>query len=623
MSFFERQILAARRRLAGNVLFEHLALGVLAAATLWGLAIVIVRLFALPMPLWHAGWVAALAALVVGLVGLSLRRPSHLQAAVALDQAAGLKERLSTAWSLRASGDPFVRAAIHDAEQAAGRVHVPSHIRYQAPRLWPWSSAVAVAALLLAWFMPVVDLLASEPTDEQQLVPREVVEAERQFIKAEFEAQVNELKTLADRDPELQSVLEDLQPLEMPDHPNVRPEDVRREAVRRLEDLRDRLQQRLESPDSEALKQTKRMFQQLNQPGQNQPDDKLSQSLAQGDFKGAQEALREMSQQIQESAKSAQDPEARKKLEDMQQRLEQLADQLAKLGENKELQNELQKSGLSEEAARKLLEQLANADPKQLEKELQKRLGEKGMSEQQIQELAQKIRQQQKKLQQQQQARKQAQNLSNALKQAAQGCQQCQQPGGSGEGSQQSADAMADAMSQLSDLEMAEQLMNDLESQLSDMENRRDNICQGGQCPGGDQFGKGGLPGQIGQQGPNAGLGLGERIGREKVAYGRDPTKAPTRYEGGTIIGRMLVEGPQVRGEASAEEVAADASAVRDALDAVERENVPRQYQRVTQTYFERLAGLLRARHLAADKPADNDNAGDADNAADSGSKEE
>lgn len=55
----------------------------------------------------------------------------------------------------------------------------------------------------------------------------------------------------------------------------------------------------------------------------------------------------------------------------------------------------------------------------------------------------------------------------------------------------------------------------------------------------------------------------------------------------------MLIDGPQIRGAASREALAAAEAEARDALDAVEREEVPRQYRKVLQEYFERLAGLV------------------------------
>ena len=595
MSLLDRQIGRARKRLTNNILLERLSVGVLLAAGLWGLTVLVVRLFALGVPLWHGAWMAALLAVLIALIAAAVARPSALQAAVALDGAAGLKERLSTALVVRRQTDPFVRAAVKDAEQVAGRIHVPSHIRYRAPALWPWSLAATVAALILAWFMPTVNLLAGQPADKAP-VPQPMVKAEQEVIKTEFEQQMSKIKELANENPAIDDLLKGVEAPEMPEGPTVTPDDVRRDAVRCIDDVRDRLRKGLEESEEAGLKKTERMFQQLNEPGNKQSSDQLSQTLASGDFEGAKEALKDLAQQIEEAAKNADDPESRQKLAEMQEQLKQLSDRLTKLSDTVKLQQELEnKAGMSEEEAKKLLNELLKMDPKQLAKELQKRLADKGVSPKQIQELT-------KKVQQQQQAKKTCQNMSKALSKAAQACQQCQSPSSSGSGAAQAASALSDAASQLSELEMSEQTMKEIEARLSELDDMRDNVCQGKMCPG-DRPGDG-RQSQIGSQGPNARLGLGQRIGKELTPYERKPIKAPTRFQGGTVVGRMLVEGPQVRGQATAEEMTAVNSELRDALDAVEREEVPRQYQPVLRAYFERLAGLLREQQTPAEKPA-------------------
>ena len=73
---------------------------------------------------------------------------------------------------------------------------------------------------------------------------------------------------------------------------------------------------------------------------------------------------------------------------------------------------------------------------------------------------------------------------------------------------------------------------------------------------------------------------------------------------GGEIIGQMLIDAPQIKGDAAAELRDAVNSAVRDATDAVERNQIPRQYERVLKVYFERLAGLIGEK-ATADENAD------------------
>lgn len=594
MSLLDQQIGRARRRLTNNVFMERLSFGVLVAAGLWVLAILVVRLFALEIPLGHGAWAAAILATLVAVVGTSLARPTALRAAVALDAAAGLKERLSTALLVRRMADPFARAAVADAEKTAGRVHVPSHIRHQAPSLWPWSAATVLAGLILFQFMPTVDLLRAADKSGTE-VDRAAIEAEHEAIKTELDARLNKIKELSQENPSLKDIAEDIQPFDMPDTPGVTQEDLRRAAVKRIDDVKDKLERELETAQTSPLKDTKRLLNKLEPQSGEKAAAKLSQSLAAGDTEGAKQALKNLQKEIEEAAKKTDDPEAKQKLAEMQEQLAKLSEQVSKLSESVQIQKELEnKAGLSEEQAKKLLDQLSKMDPKQVEKEMQKMLGEKGMSQEQIQQMV-------KKIQQNQAAKKACQNLAKSLSKASQAAGQCQKPGNGSAGSASAAAALADAASQLSSLEMSEQLAQELQSQISDIENLRNDVCEGS-C---NKPGDGKRPGRIGQQGPNYGLGLGSRIGKETTPYKGDPTKAPTRFQGGAVIGEMLVDGPQVRGQAAGEALAAIESEVREAQDAIEREEVPRQYQKVLREYFERLAGLMREKQQGKpDEPA-------------------
>jgi chemotaxis protein histidine kinase CheA len=604
MTTLQRQIAAARGRLTMNLLLEQLTLGVLVGAALWAIAVIVVRLLELPVSVWQLGQGAALVAVGTGIIGTLLARPTPLAAAVALDQAAGLKERTSTAWSLRDLNDPFARAAIADAEKQVGRVHVPTHIRRKPPGLWPWSTAAVVSAALLAQFLPPLGLFAEEAQAAPRPdIPRDMVVAEQQAIKTAFEEKADRLKELSKDNADLADLADELENFEFPDKPGVQPADTRREALKRIDSVRDRLEQQIQGSQAERMEAVKRLFNKLDQNTGMQGQSQLSKALANGDMKSAQQELQKLKEQIQEAAKNADDPAAKQKLQKLQQQLDQLAGQLSKLSDNERIQKELEnKAGMSKEAAEQLMKQLAQMDPKQLEKELQKRLADSGMTQQQMQQLAQKIA----KNQQAQQAAKQ---LAQALQQAAQGCQQCQQGGSSAEqGSSSAANALSNAAGQLSQLEMTEQMLNDLQATLNDMSQLRDGVCRGdgmGNSPPQDWF-----TNDIGGQGPQAGRGLGERIGRERTAYQRDPSKAKTRFQGGDVVGTMLIDGPQVRGEASAEVLGAAEAEIRDAVDAVDKARIPRQYDKTLREYFERLAGLVRERQAGA-----SDAAGDAGDA--------
>src|SRR5262249_26275545 len=67
--------------------------------------------------LWWLG--AGAAALVAAVIYAVVRRPNTHDAAIAIDERLGLKEKFSTALAMRTVTDPFAQAAVRDAEYTA------------------------------------------------------------------------------------------------------------------------------------------------------------------------------------------------------------------------------------------------------------------------------------------------------------------------------------------------------------------------------------------------------------------------------------------------------------------------------------------------------------------------
>jgi hypothetical protein len=61
----------------------------------------------------------------------------------------------------------------------------------------------------------------------------------------------------------------------------------------------------------------------------------------------------------------------------------------------------------------------------------------------------------------------------------------------------------------------------------------------------------------------------------------------------GKIIGQWLVNGEQVKGSVSKEAAEIVSAAERDATDAVNRDRIPRQYQKSVKEYFSSVSDLL------------------------------
>lgn len=582
MSTVEAQVRRARRRLNANLFFHWAALGALIASGGWSLVWLVERAFVLGVPLGVSVAAAGVLALIIGLVGAVVGRADALRAAIELDKAAGLKERISSAlYCSRADADEFALATRRDAEAAAARVTVRAHLPYRAPRILPWSAVTIASSVLLGFFMPALNLLAGEKERaEEPAEMREAARIEQEIIRQKLDDRLKKVREMVESNPNLKDLSLDVPPLELPEQQPVTPDDVRREAAKRIDSVAEQLQRKKEAGELEGLKEMQKLLAQLEPRNGEDPSAKLAESLASGDLESARKALADLQKRLEEAAPRG-DAEARQEAADLQEKLSQLSAELSKLSGANQMQKELEhKAGLSKEDAEKLLDQLRNMDSQQATEVLKRELAARGLIAERVEELA-------KKMQQCKSGEAKCKSLAKALSRAA----NAMKPE-DGEGSASDTDdalmALSEAAGQLSQMEMAEQTLNELASQLSELETLRSGVCKGG-------FGKGSRPGR-GQTGESEGTGYGAGIGKEKKAHSYDPTRANVKLQGGEVIGQTLIDGAQMRGEAAAEAREAIRSAVRDAEDAVEREPVPRQYDRVVREYFERLAGLSGAK---------------------------
>lgn len=608
MSKLQSQVILAQRRLNANILMHHLGRALLVAACAFTIGLLIVRTFSLGLSPFYL--LIPTLALLLGLAlnGLLRERYDTLAAAVVLDQAAGLKERISTALSIQGSPDPFARAAIRDAEEKVARVHVPAHVRYRATRVWPWSLATTLAAAILAAFLPDMNLFAHEKP-AQSAYSRAQLEAERQAVEIELRKRADAIQDLGTSSKSLAALKEQLDPSDLPDDPTATPEDIRREAIKKIDHVNKRLQAEKAAQKLAALDEMKRMLGQLDAQKGDSPAAELSQALASADFEKARKALSDLQQKL-DAAANSDDPEARKQAAQMQQQLQRLADQVDKLDNSQRMQKELEnKAGLSEQQAQELLDKLEGKEGSDLEETLQKELADSGLSQDQIKTLAQKLAQQKDA---QQKCRQLAEQLGKACQQCQQGGQQQgNQPGKQGgqSGQQQNPNAQganqnpiqqADGM--LSELEASQQLLDELDAQISELDQLRDDLAQAPPPPAFNQPRR--KDGPIGRgPGQGEGLGRGARPEGQRAAHRMNTSKVKAPQNQGRIIGQMLVDGPQAKGESLAEARNAVAAATRDAEEAIEREDVPRQYDRVLRAYFERLAGLVGNAENTEDSP--------------------
>jgi len=459
----DRQVQAARTRLWLNRWFNRLfwCLGI--GAVVCAALILLERGGALAIPLGQAALGALGVAVVASLIWSLAERESLEEAAARLDDAAGLRERLSSSLYCTTSDDPFAQAVVADAERISSNLSARQHIRFSSPRSLNYAAGAMAAAALTLLVPP--GLWSREENKQTQ-----VQTAQIQQVKSTVKKQVQDLVRKLDDNPALEDLKEDLQRLqEEPSAPLEKPDAIRHEAMKKIDSLTDAVKDKLKDPGYDKVNEMQRMMRGLKLPQETQaPTQELARSLAEGDFKQAQEEIKKLQEQLA-TLKHEEDKQA---VEELSKQLEDLSKQLEQLAQNKDLEQKLQQAGIDKEDMKRMLENLSKQDLEQVKKALEKQ----GYNQQQIEQLAQQM-------QKQQGARQQMQQLSQAMKQAS----QCNTPGQMSE----SAAGLSQASDQLSQLEQLQSEMDQLNSSLSDLQNAQNDMkpcsnCQGtGQKPGG------------------------------------------------------------------------------------------------------------------------------------------
>ncbi|MFM9956642.1 MAG: hypothetical protein ACKVZJ_01085 [Phycisphaerales bacterium] len=560
MSEIDRVLRRASWRLALGDALKHLVFCLAAAAG----GMVLLRLAQKVLGLivdWSWAWVIAGAvAVAAAAVWTVLSRPGRLAVARRVDESAQLREALSTALCVRGGDDAWSKAAVEYAGGVARRVVVRDAIPVRVPR-W-WGAPVLLTGLFfLVGLLPQWDVLSV-------ISGREAVkQAQAEVIEAK--AQVQDMNdALKEQLAKVDEKLGAEEPPEAPKGPDEAPtaEDVRRDQVKKLTAIDERLNELRSGDQARAMDELKERLAELRQPSEASPQEMqdFAKALQRGDLKGAGAELTKL---MEKSASGKLSPDQQKALE---KAMKSMADQLKQLAEDKQkLEQMLNDMGLDKKLA---------SDPEGLKKALE---NAKHLTNEQRQQ-AQKAAQSQKE-------------TSKKLNEMAKACEKCAQPGKSGQqGGKSGAGQMGELSDQMSELEMLEMKMNEMDLAQSTVKAQ---LQQLGQCMSqGNQPGKGGSQASNNQNWKNG--PRGNSPGRANGGRGRSVeddfelnkqrVKGPN--QGGPIIGSEVVEdGEQIRGEARQAFEGAVASGQKKASEAIENKQVPREYQDAVKNYFGRL----------------------------------
>jgi len=539
-----RETLYKRLRDAGmrhgtNLLLKYLGAALLCAGTVAAVAVAVERALGLEwFRAWHAGALAGAAAVTAGVLGF-LKRPNRLEVAVLVDDRLKLRERFSTAVALADSDDPFARAAVADACDRAESVLVGRHFPVRPSRRWLYAAGSWAAAVTLFLAMPTLDLFghAEERKNENRRIARlDRAKADVRQATSRVETVVKELG-----DAELSKELARLGDLK----DAAKAGDLRRDAIRKLGDLSEKLQELKAGPRQTSARTLQDMLKGLRSVPKGLSRE-LDQALAKGDLGKVKELLKDLMGKLQEG-----------KLTDEQQAA--LAEQLKNLGEQLEKLAKSRKA-LSDELARQGLDRdLASLS----EKELREAMKKAGLTDEQIDKLMEQAK---------------------ACQQAGQNCQGLAQALGKLGASMSSGELTPVELSELGEmLDALEGMLQEAgltEASLEEIENAIA-LLGAGQ---GDQQGLSLIVNVDNARGK--GQAGGKRPIDESTDVGTTKTRTKTKTGKGPIIASWYFKGPQVKGESKKKLTRIIQAAKDSAAEAVSDNEIPRKYEESVKKYF-------------------------------------
>lgn len=309
------------------------------------------------LPVRLLPWVAPAAAVTITFLGTALavwlRMPSRLNAALALDRAFGLQERMTTAISLDADlrTSPAGMALLDDARKHLDGLDVPRRFPLKTSgREW-LAPAGAVAALLVASFFPwtpglgrAPELAASTSPAVMKIEPlqlqaiKQANEERRQRIKDIDDEKLKELQA------EFDKLVASLDKLDKPADAQMTLQDVTKlaeQVQKRQEELAKSQEMKRKLQGDDSLKQQ-----------QDGPTKDLQKALSQGDMNKAKEEIEKLAEKLKNKKLS---DEEKKKLAEG---LKDLKDKLKELADQKKKMEALAKSNLDPETKQQEMQKL-------------------------------------------------------------------------------------------------------------------------------------------------------------------------------------------------------------------------------------------------------------------------
>lgn len=354
-----------------------------------------------PGPDWAPFAIAGGLSLLFALVFALLTGPSRLDAAIAIDRAFHLNDRLGTALSLPADlrETPAGRALMADTHRQLDAIDVRTEFSPRLPqRAWvPLIPALIAGGLL---FVPefvtkkasaddlAPTVSAEEIAKQAQVLNKRIAEAKKKLDKSEY---AESAKLLA----QIEKAAEEL---------SKSPPDKKEKALAELNKLTDALKERQKQVgDSEQISKKLHQLKDMSSDG---PADEFARDLAKGDFNQAAKQVEKLKEALQKGKLSDED---KKKLAEQLGEMKQQLEKMANLEERKKQLEEAKKSGamsqeqfdrqmaqLNDQAQdlkklQQLAQNLANAQQQMQQGDMQQAANALGMSQEKLEQMASEL----------------------------------------------------------------------------------------------------------------------------------------------------------------------------------------------------------------------------------------
>ena len=520
--------------------------GALALATVI-LAVERLAKYPIPGPDWWPFAVAAGLAIIISGVLAFVRGPDATDAAVALDRAFGLNERLSTALTLpddlRAT--PAGRALLADAIRHVSDLDVASRFGLKLPRrAWAPLIPLALAGLVLLGPDGLNQIanarspskVVATATDKKEVVKQSSALAQKAAERrnAMDKAKFAEAERLLAQVEKTANELAKTPPAQ---------KDQAMVTLNKLTEAIKERQKQLGSPE-----QVNRQLQQLKQMASDGPADDFMKDLAKGDYAKAADEIKKIKEKLASGKMTAKEKEALKQqVGDMAKQLEKLAN----MEKRKEQLEEARKNG--------------------------------GLTKDQYEKEMAKLNDQAKGLES---LKKMASQLDQAQKAMAAG------------DSKKAADALGMSEQKLSEMAQDLQEMQALEGAMADLQNAKDGMNGEGQEGSGNQFGDAfNQFGQGNRQGQNQGRGRGGRgQGEGDRAEAPDNvasynTKSKNQYgKGVAVIEGTAPPTSQSKGTSQITiQGEVEAATNGNSADALTNQKIPKSVEKHIRGYFDQI----------------------------------